>query len=423
MIKDTKKFINKIKKLTTDYPKWMKLFSEQLVATIEKNVVLKDDGTTYVVTGDIPAMWLRDSSAQLRPYLFFAKESPAIQRLLKGLIERQFQMIAIDPYANAFNEDFNGRCYQKDLTEMSPIVWERKYEIDSLAYPIQLAYLYYKNTGDTSHFNQTFIDGVKKILAVWMTEQDHTESPYTFQRFDERPEDTLTHDGKGNPVQYTGMTWSGFRPSDDANEYHYFVPGNMFAAVVLNYLEEIFADIIPDPKQAERAKNLREAIEKGIKEHAIVKNAAGEEIYAYEVDGFGNALIMDDANVPSLLAAPYLGFCDFEDPLYQRTRATVLSDENPYYYSGRETAGIGSPHTPENYIWHISLAVEGLTHPDQKVKEQILNLLVETDGNTGALHEGFDKDDATQFTREWFSWPNMLFCELMLNYFGYELKV
>lgn len=422
MIQSTQEFINKINEVAAEYPEWLEVFNKNFLDTLENTVKLQEDGTTYVLTGDIPAMWLRDSTAQIRPYLFLANGNDEIKSLIKGLIERHFQMIHIDPYANAFNEEANNAGHQTDHTEMQPIVWERKYEIDSLAYPLQLSYLYYKNTGDTSHFNDTFVTAVDDILNLWEVEQNHENSPYRFERDTWRKEDTLENDGHGTDIAYTGMTWSAFRPSDDANEYHYFVPGNMFAIVVLGYLEEIFTEIIPNEDKVNRAKKLRKDIEKGIKEYAVVKNEQGEDVYAYEVDGLGNHIIMDDANVPSLLAAPYLGFCDFEDELYQRTRETILSPENPYYYSGTEASGIGSPHTPENYIWHISLAMEGLTHPDKEEKKRILDLMVATDGQTGSMHEGFDKDDSTQYTREWFSWPNMLFCELMLDYFGYQLK-
>jgi len=389
---------------------------------LQNTVKIQGDGTTFVLTGDIPAMWLRDSTAQIRPYLFLANENKEIRQLIKGLIERHFQMIHIDPYANAFNEAENNQGHQTDQTDMQPIIWERKYEIDSLCYPVQLSYLYYKITNDTTHFNDTFLTAVEDILNVWETEQNHEKSSYSFERDTWREEDTLKNDGDGTPVGYTGMTWSGFRPSDDACEYHYLVPANMFAVVVLGYLEEIFTDILPDNQKKERVNKLKNEIDEGIQKYGIVKNEKGNDVYAYEVDGLGNALIMDDANVPSLLSAPYLGYCDFDDPIYQETRSTILSDENPYYYSGTEASGIGSPHTPEEYIWHISLAMEGLTNNDKEEKKRILDLMVETDGGQKSMHEGFHVDDSTHYTREWFSWPNMLFCELMLDYFGYTTK-
>lgn len=416
-------FMEKINMLGQDHPSWLTIFNRSFLDTLQNTVKVLPDDTTFVLTGDIPAMWLRDSTAQIRPYLFVANESPEIQTLIKGLIERHFQMIIVDPYANAFNEAANGAGHQTDQTEMQPIVWERKYEVDSLCYPLQLSYLYYQQTKDTSHFNRTFQQAVDRILTVWETEQHHERSPYLFERDTWRKEDTLKNGGKGTETAYTGMTWSGFRPSDDACEYHYLVPSNMFAVVVLRYVEEIFADIIGDSAIQARAEKLRMEIEAGIQQHAIVKNQHGKDVYAYEVDGLGNARIMDDANIPNLLSAPYLGFCDFDEEIYQNTRATILSPENPYYYSGTEAAGIGSSHTPEDYIWHLSLAMEGLTSTDKEEKRRILDTMVKTDGGQLAMHEGFHKDDSTKYTREWFSWPNMLFCELMLDYYGYKLKI
>ncbi|MDN6161466.1 MAG: glycoside hydrolase family 125 protein [Atopostipes sp.] len=423
-----KKFMDKINDLAADQPKWLDLFNNSFLDTLENTVKILDDGTTFVLTGDIPAMWLRDSTAQIRPYLFLANESEEIRSLIQGLIERHFQMINIDPYANAFNEEANNEGHQEDLTEMKPIIWERKYEIDSLAYAIQLAYLYYKETGDTSSFNDTFHTGIDKILNLWEVEQNHENSPYTFERDTDkiygetREEDTLSNDGRGSEVAYTGMTWSGFRPSDDRCIHHYLVPSNMFAVSVLGYLEEIYQVTTKDQDKINRITALKETIREGIEEHGVTENKAGNKVYAYEVDGLGNASLMDDANIPNLISAPYLGYCEINDPIYQETRKTLLSDENPYYYNGKAASGVGSSHTPEDYIWHMSLAMKGLTSQDREFKKEMLDRLVETDAGKNTLHEGFHKDNPEKYTREWFSWPNMLFCELMLDYYGLKLE-
>ncbi|MGX7060188.1 glycoside hydrolase family 125 protein [Vagococcus humatus] len=408
-------------KCEESHPHWAKNFNAGFANTLLTTVRRYEDGSTFLLTGDIPAMWLRDSTAQFRPYLIIAKEDEDIRQLIAGLVKRQFMYINIDPYANAFNEEANGAGHQTDKTEMNPWIWERKYEVDSLCYPIQLAYLLYKQTGETSHFNEDFHEGVKKILHLWKVEQQHENSPYLFERDTWRKEDTLTHDGKGTPVKETGMTWSGFRPSDDACQYGYLVPSNMFAVVVLGYLEELYQTIFNNEDIAKKAGTLKEDIDQGIKQYAKVNNQAGKEIYAYEVDGFGNYSIMDDSNVPSLMAAPYLGYCDKTDPTYLATRQTLLSQENPYYYEGTHAKGIGSSHTPENYIWPIALSIEGLTSPDKKEKERILDLLVANDGGTNLMHEGFDVNNPDNFTREWFSWANMMFCELVMDYFDIRI--
>ena len=393
-------------------------FADTLLTTVKRH----EDGTTFLLTGDIPAMWLRDSTAQVRPYLVIAKEDEDLAAMISGLVKKQFFYINIDPYANAFNEADNGAGHQDDHTEMNGWIWERKYEIDSLCYPVQLAYLLYKNTGRTDQFNEDFVAGVKKIFQVFTTEQDHNQSPYTFVRDTWREEDTLINEGRGAEVAPCGMTWSGFRPSDDRCIYGYLVPSNMFAVVALGYIEEIFTKVLSDSEIVATASKLKAEIEAGIEAHGRTTNAAGEDIYAYEVDGLGNATIQDDSNVPNLISAPYLGYGDIHDERYLRTRKTLLSKENPFYYEGTFAKGIGSSHTPENYVWPIAMAMEGMTTADKAEKERILNQLVATDAGTHLMHEGFDVEDPNQYTREWFSWANMMFCELVMDYFDIRVE-
>ena len=419
--KSIEKLMNAVTEKSVENPRWAENFNASFSNTLLTTVKKQADGTTFLLTGDIPAMWLRDSTAQVRPYLLVAKEDEEISDMIAGVVERQLQYVNLDPYANAFNEEANNAGHQDDHTEMNPWIWERKYEIDSLCYPVQLSYLLYKETGRTDQFNQTFKDAVEKILVLWKTEQNHENSPYLFERDTWREEDTLVNKGKGSPIKVTGMTWSGFRPSDDRCIYNYLVPANMFAVVVLDYLKEIYTNILKETELIEDITTLRQEINEGIKQYGQVKNEAGETIYAYEVDGLGNYSIMDDSNVPSLLAAPYLGYCSQEDPVYLATRKTLLSKENPYFYEGKYAKGIGSSHTPENYIWPIALAIEGLTSSNKSEKKRILDLLVENDGGTNLMHEGFDVDNPNNYTREWFSWANMMFCELVLDY--YDLRI
>lgn len=425
---------NEIPKCATDFMKnitdlcgdkhahWAKNFNKCFTNTLQTTVKRLEDNSTYIITGDIPAMWLRDSTAQVRAYLVLAKENKEIADMIAGLVERHFKCISIDPYANAFNELENNAGYQGDNTDMHPHVWERKYEVDSLCYPVQLAYLLYKATNNTTHFNETFVNGVRNILEVFETEQNHDNSPYTFTRDTWRKEDTLVNDGKGPQFGITGMTWSGFRASDDACEYSYLIPSNMFAVVILDYIKEIFTNILNDEETLQRATKLRNEIQEGIEKYAKVKNKENNDIYAYEVDGLGNNIVMDDPGIPSLLSAPYIGYCNEDDEIYINTRKSMLSNENPYYYEGKVATGIGSSHTPEGYVWPMAFAVEGLTTSDKNEKERILNLLVECDGGTNLMHEGFHSDDPTEYTREWFSWANMLFCELVMDYFDIRVE-
>lgn len=406
-----------------DENKLFEIFENCYTNTLNTTVKSMADGTTYVITGDIPAMWLRDSAVQLRPYIIAAKEETKLLRILTGLSRRQFMYIQKDAYGNAFNEEDNANCWRHDDTEMSGWVWERKYETDSLCYPLQFAYLLWKNTGCTEHLDEAFQKGAERILEVFRTEQCHEErSPYHFIRHNTYFTDTLSRDGRGPLVKSgVGMTWSGFRPSDDACMYGYHIPSNMFAVVVLGYLEEIAEEVFHDQKLKQEAGILKEEIYNGIETYGVVETEEFGKVYAYETDGFGQYNLMDDANVPSLLSMEYMGYKGKDADTAGNTRRMILSEANPYYYEGSRASGIGSPHTPLKYIWHISLAVDGLCRKSKEEKLEILRLLSETDGGTGLMHESFHADDDTKYTRAWFSWANAMFSELVLDYCGYTI--
>lgn len=416
-------FIEKVKENFPEDKKLQEMFERCFVNTYETTLKPQEDGTTFVITGDIPAMWLRDSAAQVRPYLLAAEKDDEMAKLIEGVVRRQMNYIVHDPYANAFNEAANGKGHQDDKTEMSPMTWERKYEIDSLCYPIQLSYLLWKSTGETACFDDIFVQALNKILHVWKVEQNHEdESPYSFERMDVRQSDTLHRDGKGSKTVRTGMTWSGFRPSDDACLYGYLVPANMFAVVVLGYASEICREVLKDEGLAKQCEQLASEIKAGIEEHAVLEHPIHGDLYVYETDGMGRYHLMDDANIPSLLAAPYLGWCQFDDTTYQNTRRFLLSRDNPYFYEGKAAHGIGSPHTPDHYIWHIALAMEGMTSTDVSDKKRILEAMKQSDGGTGFMHEGFNADQPEEFTREWFSWANSMFSEFVLSLCGFAVK-
>jgi uncharacterized protein len=395
-------------------PQLDRMFRQCFPNTLDTTTVLTEDDT-YIITGDINAMWLRDSCAQVHPYLPFAGEDEVLARVIKGLIQRQARYINIDPYANAFNFEPNGRGHQDDETDQSPWLWERKYEVDSLCYPVRLAYNYWKLHGDQSIFTEEWYEAAQKIVDTWRVEQDHSQSPYRFVRRNCVPTDTLPNDGLGNPVAITGMTWSGFRPSDDSCTYGYLIPAQMFAVVELAHLTEIFHHVYRDFILAAECQNLQSEIDRGIQAYGIVNHPEYGEIFAYEVDGFGNSVLMDDANVPSLLSIPYLGYATVDDPVYRNTRRFILSPDNPYYQEGSHARGIGSPHTPKGYIWHIALIMQALTSTTREETPEILEMLKRTDAGTGFMHESFDPNDPNTFTRPWFAWANTLFGELIVN--------
>ena len=392
------------------------MFKATYLNTIETTVKLDEHGA-FVITGDIPAMWLRDSSAQVRHYLNLTKDDADIRSLVASLVQRQAYCILDDPYANAFNQTKKEGGHYADTTEFdNPMAWERKYEVDSLCYPVNLAYHFMKASGTTEHLDETFKQACLKILDTFETEQHHAEkSPYRFSRSNCPPSDTLKCDGMGTPVAYTGMTWSGFRPSDDACELHYLIPSEMFAVVILGYMAEIAETVWNDKAMAERALKLRGEIDDGIKKFGTYEHPEFGTIYAYEADGLGNQNFMDDANVPSLLSLPYLGYCGADDPIYQNTRRFILSKNNPYYYEGTAAKGIGSPHTPKNYIWHVSLAMQGLTSTCDDEIGAILDLFETTTAGTGLMHEGFHVDNPDKFTRVWFAWANSIFAEFVIH--------
>jgi meiotically up-regulated gene 157 (Mug157) protein len=391
-------------------PKLQEMFKQCYPNTLKTTTKMMQDGTIFVITGDIPAMWLRDSSAQVKQYLPLAKGDSELQSIIEGLIATQMKCILMDPYANAFNERANPSLEYEDVTERNPWVWERKYELDSLCYPLELIYLYWKATGRTAVFNYDFQCAVRAILRLIRTEQQHGDvSTYRFQRFNCPDTDTLPNQGLGTSVSYTGMSWSGFRPSDDACKFGYLIPSNMFAVVVLGYVYEIAEDVLEDTYLAEMANELRTQINHGIQTYGIVHHPKYGKIYAYETDGMGNYNLMDDANVPSLLSIPYIGYAAADDPVYLNTRRFVLSEDNPYFYRGRAAEGIGSPHTPDPYIWPISLTMQALTSTSDEEKMSLLSMLQATDAGTSYMHEGFHADDPNQYTRPWFAWANSLF--------------
>lgn len=409
------KFVDSYRKKLS--PELFVLFKNCYTDTLLETTELLNDGTTFVITGDISAMWLRDSSQQVFHYLSLAKEDETIRRIIEGLIKRQAKYIAIDPYANAFNREPNNNGHSEDITERSPWIWERKYEIDSLCNPVRLAYLYWKETGNASVFDADFQKVLYIIIDLWKKEQDHTKnSKYRFMRSNCPASDTLVNDGAGSKTAYTGMTWAGFRPSDDCCKYHYNIPGNMYAVVVLKFMEEIAEEIYSDSTLEKEAHRLKTEIESGIRKYGIYNHEKFGKIYAYEVDGLGNYNLMDDANVPSLLSIPYINYCSIDDGIYKNTRKFVLSRFNPYYFGGKCAEGVGSPHTPKNYVWHIGLIMQALTSDDKAEIENIINTLMKTDAGTKHMHESFCTDDPNAYTRSWFAWADSLFSELIIKY-------
>ncbi len=370
---------------------------------------------TYVITGDIDAMWLRDSSAQVWPYLPFMKQDRKLQDLILGLINKQSQCINIDPYANAFYNDPTKKGeWFSDHTTMKPGLHERKWEIDSLCYPIRLAYHYWLETKDVTAFDADWVKAQENTYKTFVEQQRKDgSSPYVFSRTTSRGTDTLQIDGLGYPVNPIGLICSSFRPSDDCTIFPFLIPSNLFAVTSLRQSAEILAKVKNEQVLADKMLALALEVETAVNRYGIVNHPEHGRIYAFEVDGFGSYMMMDDANVPSLLALPYLGALDVQDEVYQRTRKFILSDKNPFFYKGTAAEGVGGPHIGRDYIWPMAIIIRAMTSTDDQEIRSCIETLRKTHGDTGFMHEAFHKDDPKKFTRHWFAWTNTLFGELL----------
>lgn len=411
------KKIKEVKKLLKDNPYLAWMFENCFPNTLDTTVHFDGDEDTFVYTGDIHAMWLRDSGAQVWPYVQFANKDPKLKKMLRGVILRQLKCINLDPYANAFNMGpVEHNEWASDLTDMKPELHERKYEIDSLCYPLRLAYHYWQVTGDASIFGEEWKAAVRNILKTFREQQRKNGlGPYRFQRRTERQLDTMCNDGYGAPVKPVGLIASAFRPSDDATTFLFLVPSNFMAVSSLKKAAEILTKVNNDAQTAAECTALATEVSDALQKYAVYNHPKYGKIYAFEVDGFGNQHLMDDANVPSLLAMPYLGDVDANDPIYQNTRRFVWSEDNPYFFRGKAGEGIGGPHIGYDMPWPMSIMMKAFTSKDDAEIKQCIEMLQKTDADTGLIHESFNKDNPSKYTRAWFAWQNTLFGELILK--------
>lgn len=396
------------------------LFENCFPNTLDTTVFLKATGShadTYVITGDIDAMWLRDSTAQIWPYLQFMKADAALQNLIAGVINRQTRCILKDPYANAFYDDESKVSeWKSDITDMKPGIHERKWEIDSLCYPIRLAHRYWKLSGDATPFNDAWKQAIVSTLAVFKEQQrKEGKGSYTFQRTTSWATDGVPLSGYGYPVKPVGLICSMFRPSDDATIFPFLIPANFFAVISLKQAAEMVLAISKDSVLHKELLALATEVEGALNRYAQTEHPQFGKIFAYEVNGMGSYNLMDDANIPSLLSLPYLGAVDKENKVYQATRKYLLSAENPFFFRGKAGEGIGGPHAGMDMIWPLSIIIRGLTSVDDDEIKKCIGILKASHGATGFMHESFHKDDATNFTRKWFAWANTIFGEFLWN--------
>jgi len=373
-----------IEKVKKDLPNkelgWLfeNCFPNTLDTTVDFEII---DGKpdTYVITGDIDAMWLRDSTAQVWPYIPLTKNDPELKQLIKGVINRQMKCILLDPYANAFYKDFNKVSeWKDDITKMKPGIHERKWEIDSLCYPVRLSYGYWKQTGDTSVFDSNWKEAMKLIIQTFTEQQrKNNNGPYSFQRTTAWATDGVPLSGYGYPVKPCGLIVSTFRPSDDCTLLPFLIPSNLFAIEILGQMAELLSlYAVNETALAAKAKALQQEVKKAVNEHGIIQHPKFGRIIAFEVNGYGSFHMMDDANVPSLLSLPYLGAIKATDPLYQNTRKVVLSENNPFFYKGKAGEGVGGPHTGADTIWPMSIILRAITSIDNKEINHCVKTLV-----------------------------------------------
>ncbi|HTV74543.1 MAG TPA: glycoside hydrolase family 125 protein [Candidatus Acidoferrales bacterium] len=365
-----------------------------LFHTLFRDFFLEEDSTTYVQTGDIPAMWLRDSSAQTIPYIRFQPIYPVLRQRFSGVIERNARNILHDAYANAFRADYS--------------VWERKWEIDSLAWPVILASVYWRQTRDRSVFTPDLHAALRRVAFTYGCEQHHRScNAYAYPRRVPTSEPY---------AEDTGMIWSAFRPSDDPVTYRFNIPQNALAVVALRDMEQLADEGYRDRDLASKAEAISAQVELGIESAGRFFDARRRVwMYAYETDGLGHYDLMDDANIPNLTTLPYIDWCSAFDPTYLNTRAFTLSKDDPYYFSGRYAMGLGSPHTPKGWVWPLGIIGRALTATSSTEVAEAITTLAETDSESGMIHESFYPDGYWRFTRPEFGWANALYAELLFR--------
>lgn len=373
---------------------------------------------TFIITGDIDAMWLRDSTAQVWPYMPLINQDFKLKNLILGLINRQVKCILTDPYANAFFKDLTRISkWSSDVPTPKPGVHERKWEIDSLCYFVRLSYHYYKITGDTSFMDADWDKAIRLVYSTFKTEQrkDGQSSPYSFSRSHSFSIGLAPYLGDGAPTKITGMIHSIFRPSDDGTIFPYLVPSNIFAYISLDQMSELYTINNLDINFSKNCKAFSNEVKLAIEKYAIKEHLEFGKIYAYEVDGFGNTIFMDDANVPSLMSLAYIGGDAFKNPIYQNTRKFLTSGYNPFFLKGKAAEGQASPHTGKENIWPMGIILRGMTSDKDEEIMKCLKMLKDTHAGTGFMHESFHKDDAYNYSRSWFAWANTLFGEFIIQ--------
>lgn len=398
----------------------------------------KDDGKwagaqSFIVTGDINAEWLRDSTNQLLQYQPLAKKDNKIFNLILGAINTQAEYVIQSPYCNAFQPPAPSKLHatqngQDDYVHPAyepSFVFECKYELDSLAHFLAIGNTFYNHTGSTAFLTTRWYKALDTVLTVLDQQSQSTfdsetgrfkKNTYTFSRNTNQGTETLPLSGVGNPLNYgTGLVRSAFRPSDDATILGFYIPANAQMAVELKKTAEMLT-AAKNIKMAQMLEKRSQTITDGIWAHGVVQHKKYGRVFAYEVDGYGGQILMDDANVPSLLALPILGFIERTDIVYQNTRRMLLSkDGNPYYLEGKAFHGIGGPHIGTEYAWPMSLLLQAMTSDDDGEIGECIGLVLNASARYGLVHESIHVNNIHDYTRSWFAWANSVFAQTILD--------
>ncbi|EAS28248.3 uncharacterized protein CIMG_09452 [Coccidioides immitis RS] len=387
---------------------------------------------SFIVTGDINAEWLRDSTNQLAQYQVLSKKDPNIKNLILGAINTQAEFVIQSPYCNAFQPPpasrlpptNNGQEDSVHPVYEPTVVFECKYELDSLANFLSLGNQFYEHSGSSAFLTGRWYQALDTVLNVIQAQSESTfdeygsyvRNEYTFQRTTDIGTETLNLGGIGNPLNNeTGLVRSAFRPSDDATIMGFFIPANAMMAVELKRTANVLQETGGNAELVDRLRGLSKRIEQGVWEHGVVTHKKYGEVFAFEVDGYGSYVLMDDANLPSLLALPLLGFVKEDDKVYQNTRRMILSKcGNPYYLVGSAFHGIGGPHIGVKNAWPMSVLVRARTaQSDEEIMESIN--MVRDSSLLGLIHESVNVNRIQQYTRSWFAWANSVFAQTILD--------
>ena len=368
---------------------------------------------TFIITGDINAMWLRDSSAQVQAYLPLCKDDPHLAEMVAGVIHRQAACIQIDPYANAFQKDASRPSWRgSDITEHHNGVAERKWELDSLCYPIRLAYQYWKVTGDAATFDADWWKAMHLAEATMRDQQrKKDQGQYSFIR----GRAPAGQDGHGAPIKPTGMICSAFRQSDDPTTYLFNIPEYLFAITALGQLAEMADAIAPGDNFGAECRALAAEVQTGVQDYGIVDDPKWGKMYVFECDGLGHTLLTEDPGIPGLVSIPYLTPSLTGDPVVLASRRFAFSSDDPYWCRGTAAEGTCSPHSGKNKIWPLGIIMRAMTSTDNGEITRCLAMLKTSSAGTGFMHEAFEKDDPTKFSRKWFAWVNNLYGVMILK--------